>query len=277
MKFTVVLLLVFLPLTVYAYNDRSDFGTTSDALAGADVADPSFGAGLSLNPVVNSSEYRLTASFHYMNIYGIPGLNSNLMTIRYYPGKLSFGLEYGFFGKSELYSENNFRFSASYLGRDYYLGLILSRLSLNIGDISDYGNYSSLGFSWGYRKDSYGIGAVVNGFNIGSKNIGVSEVRRLYSVGLYYKVREFTSLFVGFYLNGSDGSVSIGQSFILNKLISLQIGLKSNPTTPSFGVLIREGIFGIAYSYSYHTTLGDTHQLGLTVGLSKSKGDNASN
>jgi len=271
-----VLVLLLISASSNAYNDRLEFGTISAGLAGADAACPSAGSGLRLYPAFPFSKYSLSVGLHHSAIYNIPGLNSNLATIRFSKNRHSLGMEYSRLGKNDLYIEENIRLGMGFPFKKFYFGILVDRLTIDISNFTNYGNYTSAGFSGGFYTGAFGVSGSLSGLKLGSKNIGNDEIHKLYLFGLYYKIKDYSAFYSTFGSHSSGEWLSIGQSFFLGELLTMQVGLKSEPVSPAFGMSVMKGSLTIGYSYLYHPNLGDTHQAGLIINMNPRNANHAS-
>jgi hypothetical protein len=262
------LLLISIVLTapVFAYDDLLDFGTHSSGLAESDIAMPSPGMSITANPAFFFPEQRLSTSFHYCNHYGIAGLNSNLANIRYSSRGFGLGFEYAGFGSSGKYMESEFALAAGgRIYRRFQLGLALKLLQLDIGEYKGYARQTSINLATGYCGETFGAAAVVSDLRLSAKNIGEDELEKLYLVAISYRIEKLTGLHLCYAVRGPNRWVSIGQSIDLSRMVSVQLGIKSDPVVPAFGLSIGKDYFEIEYSYRYHSVLGGTHRAGLVI------------
>ncbi len=275
---TILILIYSFPASIKAYNDKPDFGVISSVFSGADIANPSEGAGLLINPGYPLMEHVYSVSCNYTNHYNITGLNSNLVTARLSIGRYAFGAEYAGFGKKNLYGENNFRISGgARFYKHMYAGVIYQYLSLDIGTYTNYASFGSIGFSGGYDNGTLGIAASVSGIKLSSKNIGEGEIDRLYLAGLSYRIANLSTLYLCFGSHAPGEWLGLGQSISLNRLVSIHLGLRSKPTTPAMGISLSQGFIRIGYSYRYHPVLGDTHQAGLIFNFKQKDNSDVTN
>ncbi|MBD3233942.1 MAG: hypothetical protein GF315_09500 [candidate division Zixibacteria bacterium] len=267
---TILILISLVFTSTSAYNDKPDFGVISSVFSGADIAMPSEGSGLLINPGYPLTEHSYNLSCNYTNHYNIAGLNSNSITSRLSIGRYVLGAEYAGFGKNNLYGENNFRISGGVrLHKHFYAGLMYEYLSLDIGSYTNYASFGSIGFSGGYNNGTLGIAASVSGIKLNSKNIGDEEINKLYLGGLSYRIANLSTLYLCFGSHSPGEWLGLGQSISLNQIVSIHLGLRSKPTTPAMGISLSQGFIRIGYSYRYHPVLGDTHQAGLILNLKR--------
>ncbi|MCP4633999.1 MAG: hypothetical protein GY855_13825 [candidate division Zixibacteria bacterium] len=254
------------------YDDRLDFGAVSSSLGGADIAVPSGSSSLLLNSGFLKYHHKFYVNFHFSNPFGIPGLNSQSATFRYSSIKFLAGVEYSNFGKKDLYAENNYRIAFGYsLPQDLYIGALLDYLSIDIGDEIRYAGSSSIGFSGGFYNGIIGAAGSVSGLSINSRNMNDSDLNPLYLIGISYGFSKMTTMYSSFGYRNSVEWLSIGQKFIINEILTINAGLKSNPVTPSFGFVIYKKYVGLCYSYKYHSILGDSHQAAIVFRIHNRK------
>lgn len=183
-------------------------------------------------------------------------------------GSFGFGaMAYGF----DLYKEN--RFTAAFskqLAAGYFAGVSVNYQTVSI---KNYGNSGTLFFNAGFLcspvKNLY-WGFYVNNFTRSTIGGEQDQIPTVFNSGFCYTPKE--KLFINAAIEKDidyDPSLKFGIDYAIIPLLSLRMGLSTEPETFTAGLGINYLYFNCDYSILNHPDLGMTHQFGIIINFEK--------
>ncbi len=177
------------------------------------------------------------------------------------------GASYSYFGYSQY---NEMQVGLSYgksFSKYFSVGLQLNYLNTHIA--GNYGNSSSVNFEIGILSqpiENLFIGAHV--YNPSRSKMSDEEIPTIFNLGLSYVFSEKVLFAIGTEKNlNHDAVFKTGLDYKLTEVVSLQVGISTNPSKYSFGIGFHYINVNAHVGFSKHQTLGFTPSFTLSYGF----------